>query len=150
MQVTVVFLARAGQIVGKHLAKLELPEKATIEDLIEEIGERSARDSTGASKKEDWCSLSLSMGNLLTGPATGLRMETEWCLLRRRWGLAKVITPHILCNYHFLSRRSRITLFYHHRPVSCSREARPHQSRSSVLHWPQASRERPALSRIPG
>ncbi len=43
MRVTIVFLARAGQIVGKHLAKLELPEKATIEDLIEEIGKKISK-----------------------------------------------------------------------------------------------------------
>ncbi|NPA99349.1 MAG: MoaD/ThiS family protein [Crenarchaeota archaeon] len=38
MRVTVVFLARAGQVTGKHLAKIELPEGATINDLLEEIG----------------------------------------------------------------------------------------------------------------
>ncbi len=43
MQVTIVFLARAGQVVGKYLAKLELPEKATIEDLLEEIGKKISK-----------------------------------------------------------------------------------------------------------
>ncbi len=43
MKVTTVFLARAGQVVGKHLAKLELPEEATIEDLLEEIGRKISR-----------------------------------------------------------------------------------------------------------
>ncbi len=43
MQVTIVFLARAGQVVGKHLAKLELPEKATIEDLLEEIDKKISK-----------------------------------------------------------------------------------------------------------
>ncbi len=43
MRVTIVFLARAGQITGKYLVKLELPEEATIEDLLGEIGKKISK-----------------------------------------------------------------------------------------------------------
>ncbi len=37
--VTVVFLARAGEVVGKHIAKLSIgKEDPTLKDVIEEIG----------------------------------------------------------------------------------------------------------------
>ncbi|MCD6301283.1 MAG: MoaD/ThiS family protein [Staphylothermus sp.] len=43
MCVKTVFLARAGDVVGKHIHGFELPEGATLRDLIKEIGEKLSR-----------------------------------------------------------------------------------------------------------
>ncbi len=44
VNVTVVFLARAGEVVGKHFARLVLEgDDPTLMDLIEEIGRRISK-----------------------------------------------------------------------------------------------------------
>ncbi len=43
LRVTVVFLARAGDVVGKHFAKLEFNHNPTLNELIEEIGKKISK-----------------------------------------------------------------------------------------------------------
>ncbi len=40
VRVTTVFLARAGDVVGRHIAVLEFDDDPTLNELIEEIGRR--------------------------------------------------------------------------------------------------------------
>ncbi len=43
IKVTAVFLARAGEVVGKHIVELQLPKDARLKDLIKAIGEKVSR-----------------------------------------------------------------------------------------------------------
>ncbi len=43
MRVTVVFLHRAGDIAGRYMARLDLPENATLRDLLYAIREKVSR-----------------------------------------------------------------------------------------------------------
>ncbi len=43
IRVKTVFLARAGDIVGKHVHEFTLPEGSTLKDLIKEIGEKLSK-----------------------------------------------------------------------------------------------------------
>uniref|UniRef100_A0A7C4HET4 Molybdopterin converting factor n=1 Tax=Staphylothermus marinus TaxID=2280 RepID=A0A7C4HET4_STAMA len=39
MKITVVFLGRASELVGKSIIEIDMPENSTLKDLLEKIGE---------------------------------------------------------------------------------------------------------------